>query len=140
MPKSSSLIKEINMTCADHLRLDNTLADIKEITTVTQSWAHGFDTVAVNLTCCENKPRYAYFTMKLDGGWDKGFEKAIESFTDELRRYQKALSYHELKQDILLRSLIKRLEEIKVTDYDYQAAEKARLEEVHKFGHSSFRF
>ena len=128
------------MTCADHLRLENVLNPIKEIGSVVQSWAHGFDLVTVNLTCCENKPRYVHLVMKLDGGWDKGFDKAIESFTNELRRVQQSFTCFDLKQDILVRSLIKRLEEIKVADYDYVAAERAHLEEIHKFGHGSFRF
>lgn len=95
------------MLLADHLRLDNVLSPIKEIEYVTQSWAHGFDIVAVNLTCGNNKPRYVYLTMKLDGSWDKGFDKAIESFTNELRLYHKCLVPSELKEDILIRSLIK---------------------------------
>lgn len=128
------------MLLADHLRLDNVLSPIKEIESVTQSWAHGFDIVAVNLTCGNNKPRYVYLTMKLDGGWDKGFDKAIESFTDELRLYRKCLVPSELKEDILIRSLIRQLEEIRVAPYDYEAAEKAHLEEIHKYGHRSTRF
>ena len=128
------------MTCADHLRLENVLNPIKEIGSVVQSWAHGFDLVTVNLTCCENKPRYVHLVMKLDGGWDKGFEKAIESFTNELRRVQQSFTYFDLKQDILVRSLIKQLEEIKVADYDYALAEREHLDEIHKFGHGSLRF
>lgn len=128
------------MLLADHLRLDNVLSPIKEITSVTQSWAHGFDIVAVNLTCGNNKSRYVYLTMKLDGGWDKGFDKAIESFTNELRLYHKCLVPSELKEDILIRSLIKQLEEIRVAPYDYNAAEKVHLEEIHKYGHRSPRF
>ena len=31
------------MLIADHLRLDNVLSPIKEITSVTQNWAYGFD-------------------------------------------------------------------------------------------------
>lgn len=128
------------MILADHLRLENVLRPIKEIGSVVQSWAYGFDTVSVNLTCGNNTPRYIHCTMKLDGGWDKGFEKAIESFTEELRQYQKSLTWFELKEDILLRSLIKQLEEIKVADYDYVLAEQEHRKKIHKFGHSSFRF
>ena len=128
------------MILADHLRLENVLRPIKEIGSVVQSWAHGFDLVTVNLTCCENKPRYVHLVMKLDGGWDKKKEKAIESFTNELGRVQQSFTCFDLKQDILVRSLIKQLEEIKVADYDYAAAEKAHLEEIHKFGHGSLRF
>jgi len=128
------------MILADHLRLENVLRPIKEIGSVVQSWAHGFDTVSVNLTCGNNKSRYIHCTMRLDGGWDKGFEKAIESFTEELRQYQKSLTWFELKEDILLRSLIKQLEEIKVADYDYALAEREHLDEIHKFGHGSLRF
>ena len=128
------------MLLADHLRLENVLSPIKEITSVTQNWAYGFDIVSVNLTCSNNKPRYAHLTMKLDGGWDKGFDKAIESFTNELRLYHKCLVPSELKEDILIRSLIRQLEEIKVAPYDYEAAEKAHREEIHKYGHRSTRF
>lgn len=128
------------MLSSDHLRLDNVLGPIKEITSVVQNWAYGFDTVTVNLTCCNNKPRYIHLTMKLDGGWNKGFDRAIETFTDELRQYHKCLTPSELKEDILIRSLIKRLEEIRKAPYDYEAAEKARIEEVHKYGHRSTRF
>ena len=128
------------MLSSDHLRLDNVLSPIKEITSVTQNWAYGFDTVTVNLTCCNNKPRYIHLTMKLDGGWNKGFDRAIETFTDELRQYHKCLTPLELKEDILIRSLIKRLEEIRKAPYDYEAAEKARIEELHKYGHRSTRF
>ena len=42
------------MLSSDHLRLDNVLGPIKEITSVVQNWAYGFDTVTVNLTCCNN--------------------------------------------------------------------------------------
>ena len=128
------------MLLSDHLRLDNVLSPIKEITSVVQNWAYGFDIVTVNLTCCNNKPRYIHLTMKLDGGWNKGFDKAMETFTDELRQYHKCLTPSELKEDILIRSLIKRLEEIRKAPYDYEAAEKARIEEVHKYGHRSTRF
>ena len=128
------------MLLSDHLRLDNVLSPIKEITSVVQNWAYGFDTVTVNLTCCNNKPRYIHLTMKLDGGWNKGFDRAIETFTDELRQYHKCLTPSELKEDILIRSLIKRLEEIRKAPYDYEAAEKARIEELHKYGHRSTRF
>lgn len=128
------------MLSSDHLRLDNVLRPIKEITSVVQNWAYGFDTVTVNLTCCNNKPRYIHLTMKLDGGWNKGFDRAIETFTDELRQYHKCLTPSELKEDILIRSLIKRLEEIRKAPYDYEAAEKARIEELHKYGHRSTRF
>lgn len=128
------------MLSSDHLRLDNVLGPIKEITSVVQNWAYGFDTVTVNLTCCNNKPRYIHLTMKLDGGWNKGFDRAIETFTDELRQYHKCLTPSELKEDILIRSLIKRLEEIRKAPYDYGAAEKARIEELHKYGHRSTRF
>lgn len=128
------------MLSSDHLRLDNVLGPIKEITSVVQNWAYGFDTVIVNLTCCNNKPRYIHLTMKLDGGWNKGFDRAIETFTDELRQYHKCLTPSELKEDILIRSLIKRLEEIRKAPYDYEAAEKARIEELHKYGHRSTRF
>lgn len=128
------------MLSSDHLRLDNVLGPIKEITSVVQNWAYGFDTVTVNLTCCNNKPRYIHLTMKLDGGWNKGFDRAIETFTDELRQYHKCLTPSELKEDILIRSLIKRLEEIRKAPYDYEATEKARIEEVHKYGHRSTRF
>lgn len=128
------------MLLSDHLRLDNVLGPIKEITSVVQNWAYGFDIVTVNLTCCNNKPRYIHLTMKLDGGWNKGFDKAMETFTDELRQYHKCLTPSELKEDILIRSLIKRLEEIRKAPYDYEAAEKARIEEVHKYGHRSTRF
>lgn len=128
------------MLSSDHLRLDNVLGPIKEITSVVQNWAYGFDTVTVNLTCCNNKPRYIHLTMKLDGGWNKGFDRAIETFTDELRQYHKCLTPSELKEDILIRSLIKRLEEIRKAPYDYEAAEKARIEELHKYGHRSTRF
>ena len=128
------------MLSSDHLRLDNVLGPIKEITSVVQNWAYGFDTVTVNLTCCNNKPRYIHLTMKLDGGWNKGFDRAIETFTDELRQYHKCLTPSELKEDILIRSLIKRLEEIRRAPYDYEAAEKARIEELHKYGHRSTRF
>ena len=127
------------MLSSDHLRLDNVLGPIKEITSVVQNWAYGFDTVTVNLTCCNNKPRYIHLTMKLDGGWNKGFDRAIETFTDELRQYHKCLTPSELKEDILIRSLIKRLEEIRKAPYDYDAAEKARIEELHKYGHRSTR-
>ena len=128
------------MLSSDHLRLDNVLGPIKEITSVVQNWAYGFDTVTVNLTCCNNKPRYIHLTMKLDGGWNKGFDRAIETFTDELRQYHKCLTPSELKEDILIRSLIKRLEEIRKAPYDYEAAEKVRIEELHKYGHRSTRF
>ena len=128
------------MLSSDHLRLDNVLRPIKEITSVVQNWAYGFDTVTVNLTCCNNKPRYIHLTMKLDGGWNKGFDRAIETFTDELRQYHKCLTPSELKEDILIRSLIKRLEEIRKAPYDYEAAEKARIEELHKCGHRPTRF
>ena len=128
------------MLSSDHLRLDNVLGPIKEITSVVQNWAYGFDTVTVNLTCCNNKPRYIHLTMKLDGGWNKGFDRAIETFTDELRQYHKCLTPSELKEDILIRSLVKRLEEIRKAPYDYEAAEKARIEELHKYGHRSTRF
>lgn len=128
------------MLSSDHLRLDNVLGPIKEITSVVQNWAYGFDTVTVNLTCCNNKPRYIHLIMKLDGGWNKGFDRAIETFTDELRQYHKCLTPSELKEDILIRSLIKRLEEIRKAPYDYEAAEKARIEELHKYGHRSTRF
>lgn len=128
------------MLSSDHLRLDNVLGPIKEITSVVQNWAYGFDTVTVNLTCCNNKPRYIHLTMKLDGGWNKGFDRAIETFTDELRQYHKCLAPSELKEDILIRSLIKRLEEIRKAPYDYEAAEKARIEELHKYGHRPTRF
>ena len=128
------------MLSSDHLRLDNVLGPIKEITSIVQNWAYRFDTVTVNLTCCNNKPRYIHLTMKLDGGWNKGFDRAIETFTDELRQYHKCLTPSELKEDILIRSLIKRLEEIRKAPYDYEAAEKARIEELHKYGHRSTRF
>ena len=128
------------MLSSDHLRLDNVLSPIKEITSVTQNWANGFDIVTVNLTCNNNEPRYIHLTMKLDGGWNKGFDKAIESFTDELRLYHRCLTPSELKEDILIRSLIKRLEEIRVAPYNYKAAKKAQLEELHKFGHRLPRF
>ena len=128
------------MLSSDHLRLDNVLSPIKEITSVTQNWANGFDIVTVNLTCNNNEPRYIHLTMKLDGGWNKGFDKAIESFTDELRLYHRCLTPSELKEDILIRSLIKRLEEIRVAPYDYKAAKKAQFEELHKFGHRPLRF
>ena len=128
------------MLSSDHLRLDNVLSPIKEITSVTQNWANGFDIVTVNLTCNNNEPRYIHLTMKLDGGWSKGFDRAIESFTDELRLYHRCLTPSELKEDILIRSLIKRLEEIRVAPYDYKAAKKVQLEELHKFGHRSPRF
>lgn len=128
------------MLIADHLRLDNVLSPIKEITSVTQNWAYGFDIVTVNLTCCNNKPRYIHLTMRLDGGWDKGFDRAIESFISELRLYQKCLVPSELKEDILIRSLIKQLEEIRIAPYDYEAADKAHLEEIHRFGHRPPRF
>lgn len=128
------------MLLADHLRLDNVLSQIKEITSVTQNWAYGFDIVTVNLTCCNSKSRYIHLIMKLDGGWDKGFDKAMESFINELQLYHKCLVPSELKEDILIRSLIRQLEEIRVAPYDYEAAEKAHLEEIHKFGHRSPRF
>lgn len=128
------------MLIADHLRLDNVLSPIKEITSVTQNWAYGFDIVTVNLTCCNNKPRYIHLTMRLDGGWNKGFDRAIESFISELRLYHKCLVPSELKEDILIRSLIKQLEEIRVAPYDYEAADKAHLEEIHRFGHRPPRF
>ena len=128
------------MLSSDHLRLDNVLSPIKEIMSVTQNWANGFDIVTVNLTCNNNEPRYIHLTMKLDGGWNKGFDKAIESFTDELRLYHRCLTPSELKEDILIRSLIKRLEEIRVAPYDYKAAKKVQLEELHKFGHRPPRF
>lgn len=128
------------MLIADHLRLDNVLSPIKEITSVTQNWAYRFDIVTVNLTCCNNKPRYIHLTMRLDGGWNKGFDRAIESFINELRLYHKCLVPSELKEDILIRSLIKQLEEIRVAPYDYEAADKTHLEEIHKFGHRSPRF
>lgn len=128
------------MLIADHLRLDNVLSPIKEITSVTQNWAYGFDIVTVNLTCCNNKPRYIHLTMRLDGGWNKGFDGAIESFIHELKLYHKCLTPSELKEDILIRSLIKQLEEIRVAPYDYEAADKAHLEEIHRFGHKSPRF
>lgn len=128
------------MLSSDHLRLDNVLSPIKEITSVTQNWAYGFDIVTVNITCNNNEPRYIHLTMKLDGGWSKGFDRAIESFTDELRLYHRCLTPSELKEDILIRSLIKRLEEIRVAPYDYKAAKKVQLEELHKFGHRSLRF
>ena len=128
------------MLIADHLRLDNVLSPIREITSVTQHWAYGFDIVTVNLTCCNNKPRYIHLTMRLDGGWNKGFDRAIESFTNELRLYHRCLTPLELKEDILIRSLIKELEEIRVAPYDYEAADKARLEETLRFGHRSPRF
>lgn len=128
------------MLLADHLRLDNVLSQIKEITSVTQNWAYGFDIVTVNLTCCNSKSRYIHLTMKLDGGWNKGFDKAMESFINELRLYHKCLVPSELKEDILIRSLIKQLEEIRVAPYDYEAAEKVHLEEIHKFGHRPPRF
>ena len=94
------------MLLSDHLRLDNVLGPIKEITSVVQNWAYGFDIVTVNLTCCNNKPRYIHLTMKLDGGWNKGFDKAMETFIDELRQCHKCLTPSELKEDILIRSLI----------------------------------
>lgn len=128
------------MLIADHLRLDNVLSPIKEITSVTQNWAYGFDIVTVNLTCGNNKPRYIHLTMRLDGGWNKGFDRAIESFINELRLYHKCLVPSELKEDILIRSLIKQLEEIRIAPYDYEAADKAHLEEIHRFGHRSPRF
>ena len=128
------------MLLSDHLRLDNVLGPIKEITSVVQNWAYGFDIVTVNLTCCNNKPRYIHLTMKLDGGWNKGFDKAMETFIDELRQYHKCLTPSELKEDILICSLIRRLEEIRKAPYDYEAAEKARIKEVHKYGHRSTRF
>ena len=128
------------MLIADHLRLDNVLSPIKEITSVTQNWAYGFDIVTVNLTCCNNKPRYIHLTMRLDGGWNKGFDRAIESFISELRLYHKCLVPSELKEDILIRSLIKQLEEIRIAPYDYEAADKAHLEEIHRFGHRPSRF
>ena len=128
------------MLSSDHLRLDNVLSPIKEITSVTQNWAYGFDIVTVNLTRTNNEPRYIHLTMRLDGGWNKGFDRAIESFTNELRLYHKCLTPSELKEDILIRSLIKRLEEIRVAPYDYKAAKKAQLEELHKFGHRPPRF
>lgn len=128
------------MLIVDHLRLDNVLSSIKEITSVTQNWAYGFDIVTVNLTCCNNKPRYIHLTMRLDGGWNKGFDRAIESFISELRLYHKCLVPSELKEDILIRSLIKQLEEIRIAPYDYEAADKAHLEEIHRFGHRSPRF
>ena len=128
------------MLSSDHLRLDNVLSPIKEITSVTQNWAYGFDIVTVNLTCNNNEPSYIHLTMRLDGGWNKGFDRAIESFTNELRLYHKCLTPSELKEDILIRSLIKRLEEIRVAPYDYKAAKKAQLEELHKFGHIPPRF
>lgn len=128
------------MLSSDHLRLDNVLSPIKEIVSVTQNWANGFDIVTVNLTCNNNEPRYIHLTMKLDGGWSKGFDRAIESFTNELRLYHRCLTPSELKEDILIRSLIKRLEEIRVAPYDYKAAKKVQLEEFHKFGHRSPRF
>ena len=128
------------MLIADHLRLDNVLSPIKEITSVTQNWAYGFDIVTINLTCCNNKPRYIHLTMRLDGGWNKGFDRAIESFISELRLYHKCLVPSELKEDILIRSLIKQLEEIRVAPYDYEAADKTHLEEIHKFGHRPPRF
>ena len=128
------------MLSSDHLRLDNVLSPIKEITSVTQNWAYGFDIVTVNLTCNNNEPRYIHLTMRLDGGWNKGFDRAIESFTNELRLYHRCLTPSELKEDILIRSLIKRLEEIRVAPYDYKAAKKAQLEELYKFGHRSLRF
>ena len=128
------------MLSSDHLRLNNVLSPIKEITSVTQNWAYGFDIVTVNLTCNNNEPRYIHLTMRLDGGWNKGFDRAIESFTNELRLYHKCLTPSELKEDILIRSLIKRLEEIRVAPYDYKAAKKAQLEELHKFGHRPSRF
>ena len=128
------------MLIADHLRLDNVLSPIKEITSVTQNWAYGFDIVTVSLTCDNNKPRYIHLTMRLDGGWNKGFDRAIESFISELRLYHKCLVPSELKEDILIRSLIKQLEEIRVAPYDYEATDKAHLEEIHKFGHRPPRF
>ena len=128
------------MLIADHLRLDNVLSPIKEITSVTQNWAYGFDIVTVNLTCGNTKPRYIHLTMRLDGGWNKGFDRAIESFISELRSYHKCLVPSELKEDILIRSLIKQLEEIRIAPYDYEAADKAHLEEIHRFGHRSPRF
>ena len=128
------------MLIADHLRLDNVLSPIKEITSVTQHWAYGFDIVTVNLTCGNNTPRYIHLTMRLDGGWNKGFDGAIESFINELRLYHKCLVPSELKEDILIRSLIKQLEEIRIVPYDYEAADKAHLEEIHRFGHRSPRF
>ena len=128
------------MLIADHLRLDNVLSPIKEITSVTQHWAYGFDIVTVNLTCCNNKPRYIHLTMRLDGGWNKGFDRAIESFIHELKLYHKCLTSSELKEDILIRSLIKQLKEIRVAPYDYEAADKAHLEEIYRFGHRPPRF
>ena len=128
------------MLVADHLRLDNVLSPIKEITSVTQNWAYGFDIVTVNLTCGNNKPRSVHLTMRLDGGWNKGFDRAIDSFISELRLYHKCLVPSELKEDILIRSLIKQLEEIRVAPYDYEAADKAHLEEIHRFGHRPPRF
>ena len=102
--------------------------------------AYGFDIVTVNLTCGNNKPRYIHLTMRLDGGWNKGFDGAIESFINELRLYHKCLVPSELKEDILIRSLIKQLEEIRIAPYDYEAADKAHLEEIHRFGHRPPRF
>ena len=128
------------MLSSDHLRLDNVLGPIKEITSVTQNWAYGFDIVTVNLTCGNNKPRHIHLTMRLDGGWNKGFDRAIESFISELRLYHKCLVPSELKEDILIRSLIKQLEEIRIAPYDYEAADKAHLEEIHRFGHRPPRF
>ena len=78
--------------------------------------------------------------MRLDGGWNKGFDGAIESFINELRLYHKCLVPSELKEDILIRSLIKQLEEIRIAPYDYEAADKAHLEEIHRFGHRPPRF
>lgn len=78
--------------------------------------------------------------MRLNGGWNKGFDGAIESLINELRLYHKCLVPLELKEDILIRSLIKQLEEIRVAPYDYEAADKAYLEEIHRFGHRPPRF
>ena len=68
------------------------------------------------------------------------FNRAIESFINELRSYHKCLAPSELKEDILIRSLIKQLEEIRIAPYDYEAADKAHLEEIHRFGHRPPRF
>lgn len=128
------------MTSADHRRLDNFLNPIKEIASVTKNGGYGFDVISINLTCNENKQRCIHVTMRIDGGPFSGFEEAIESFIEELESFHNTLSIFELKQDILIRSLINRLKEIKVAPYDYKKAEKERLEEVHRFGHRTTRF
>ena len=120
------------MTCGDFLRLDNQLLPIKEIEKVVQDHGYGLDHITIRLDGKSGDIIRRYFAIKVDGSWSNGFEVAVQSLIDELERHHKTLTLENFKEEIITRSIINQLKEIKTSEYDYAAAERKRIEELHR--------